>query len=535
MSRSKSIVKQASILAAAGILVRIIGLLYRSPLNIMIGDEGSGYYSTAYNIYALILLISSYSIPTAISKLISEKLALNQYNNAQKILKCSFVYICIIGGGAALVAFILAPFIVTENAVLALRVLCPTIFLSGLLGVFRGYFQAHQTTLYTSISQIIEQIFNAVVSIGAAYLFIQPYLQTGGSTMATYGAAGSALGTGVGVLIGLIYMIFMYLKRKNDFILQNDSDNYEDSYKDIFKMILNIVTPIIIATCIYNLVSTIDMYLLYFSMGMKGTSDAMIATYWNVYATKYITLQNVPVALASAMSTASIPAISTAWATKNIKETIKHIKSGINITMLILIPAAVGIAVLSYPIMGLLFPQKETIELASHLLSFGASAVVFYGLSTLSNGMLQAIGLVKVPLKNATIALICHVILVIGLLFFTPLGLYSLLIGNCTYALQVCYLNQKALRKKLHYRQEIRRTYILPIIASAIMGIIVYISYSLLLKITKMVFIPLVVSIFFGVIIYFIIILFMYSDNPEFLDDIPYVNRIISKIKKHNS
>ena len=135
MSRKNSIVKQASILALAGIFVRIIGVLYRSPLKVMIQEEGIGYYSTAYNIYALILLISSYSIPTAISKLIAEKLAVNQYNNVQKILKCSLIYICTIGGGAALVAFILAPYLVTPNAVMALRVLCPTIFLSGLLGV----------------------------------------------------------------------------------------------------------------------------------------------------------------------------------------------------------------------------------------------------------------------------------------------------------------------------------------------------------------------------------------------------------------
>ena len=97
MNRTRSIVKQASILAIAGILVRIIGVLYRSPLKALITSEGIGYYSTSYTIYALILLISSYSIPTAISKLISEKLVLNQYNNVQKILKCSFIYICAIG------------------------------------------------------------------------------------------------------------------------------------------------------------------------------------------------------------------------------------------------------------------------------------------------------------------------------------------------------------------------------------------------------------------------------------------------------
>ena len=334
MNRTRSIVKQASILAIAGILVRIIGVLYRSPLKALITSEGIGYYSTSYTIYALILLISSYSIPTAISKLISEKLVLNQYNNVQKILKCSFIYICAIGGGAAIVTFFIAPFIVQENAVNALRVLCPTIFLSGLLGVFRGYFQAHQTTLYTSVSQIIEQVFNAIVSVGAAYLFIQPYLSTGGSPLASAGAAGSALGTGAGVLIGLLYMTFMYMKRKNNIIIENEPDDYEDSYKDIFKMILSIVTPIIFATCIYNLVTTIDMYIFYAAMG----TGVNATTLYGVYSGEYIVLQNVPVALAAAMSTASIPAISSSWSLRDYRQTKEHIRSGIRITMLILIP-----------------------------------------------------------------------------------------------------------------------------------------------------------------------------------------------------
>lgn len=529
MSRSSSIVKQASILAIAGILVRIIGVLYRSPLTELITPEGIGYYSTAYNIYALILLLSSYSIPTAISKLISEKLAINQYNNVQKILKCSFIYICVIGGGVSIIAFFLAPYIVTKNAVMALRVLCPTIFLSGLLGVFRGYFQAHQTTIYTSISQIIEQIFNAIVSIGAAYLFIQPFK---GSELASHGAAGSALGTGVGVLIGLAYMTFMYIRRKDHLIVKSDADYHVDSYHTIFKMILNIVTPIIIATCIYNLVSTIDMYIYYFAMDMHQFSNVEAVTMFGVYSGEYIVLQNVPVALASAMSTASIPAISTAWATKDIANTKEHIRSGIRVTMMILIPACFGMAVLAYPIMGLLFPQEDTILVATSLLAFGSPAIVFYGLSTLSNGILQALGEVNIPLKNATKALVIHCILVTLLLLLTPLGLYALVIGNCTYALHICYLNQKSLRKKLHYRQEIRRTYILPLVASILMAICAGVSYYLLFYLTKKVFIPLIIAVIVGVVVYFTIILYLYADHPDELSNIPYINRIAYKMKR---
>ncbi len=313
MSRSNSIVKQASILALAGILVRIIGLLYRSPLTAMILDEGNGYYSTAYNIYALVLLISSYSIPTAISKLISEKIALKEYKNVKRILKCVFIYVCAIAGSAAILLFILAPFIVDVNAVPALRVLCPTIFLSGLLGVFRGYFQAHKTTIYTSVSQLIEQIFQCCCCIASCrYIFIQPYLGVDATKVGSFGAAGSALGTGAGVLVGLVYMIFMYLKKKNTFVEESDEEVNEhvDSYQDIFRMIMHIIAPIILATCVYNLVTTIDMYIFYFAQSFHHIDKIAYISNYGVYAGKYIVLQNVPVALASAMSTASIPSIS---------------------------------------------------------------------------------------------------------------------------------------------------------------------------------------------------------------------------------
>ena len=514
MSRSNSIVKQASILALAGILVRIIGLLYRSPLTAMILDEGNGYYSTAYNIYALVLLISSYSIPTAISKLISEKIALKEYKNVKRILKCVFIYVCAIAGSAAILLFILAPFIVDVNAVPALRVLCPTI--------------------YTSVSQIIEQIFNAVVALLAAYFFIQPYLGVDATKVGSYGAAGSALGTGAGVLVGLIYMIFMYLKKKNTFVEEKDEEASErvDSYQEIFRMIMHIIAPIILATCVYNLVTTIDMYIFYFAQSFHHIDKITYISNYGVYAGKYIVLQNVPVALASAMSTASIPSISSAWALGNVKEAKAHITSGLSVTMLILIPAAVGMAVLSYPIMGVLFPQKATIMTATLLLALGSPAIIFYGLSTLTNGILQALGEVNVPLRNAAFSLVCHIIIIALLLFITPLGVYVLVFGNCTYALQVCYLNQKALRQKIGYKQEIKRTYVIPLLASLVMGAIVLGIYYGLFTLTHRVFLPLILSVVVGVFVYFVMIMYIYWEHPAYLFEIPYMKTLYYKIKR---
>ena len=145
---------QAGILAAAGIIVRLIGILYRSPLVAIIGDEGNGYYNTAYTIYTIILLISSYSIPAAISKVIAARLAKREYRNAQRIFNCSFIYVMITGGIGSLLCFFGAEFFVGQNSAAVLRVFAPTIFLSGLLGVFRGYFQAHRTMLQTSFHRL---------------------------------------------------------------------------------------------------------------------------------------------------------------------------------------------------------------------------------------------------------------------------------------------------------------------------------------------------------------------------------------------
>lgn len=526
--KKNSIFKQAAFLAGAGIVVRIIGLLYRSPLTKLITAQGMGYYTTAYTVYALILLISSYSIPTAISKLLSEKLAAKQYNNAKKILICAFIYIIAIGGSVAVITYLIAPFIVPENATPVLRVLCPTIFLSGLLGVFRGYFQALKTTVYTGISQIIEQLFNAVVSIGAAYIFIQPYLDVSQTKVAVNGAAGSALGTGAGVLISLIYMIFMFC-RTNRFYTSvskdKEADDYTDSYKAIFKMIINIVTPIILATCVYNLVSTIDMYMF---LIINGDNPASINA-WAAYGGEYLILQNVPVALASAMSTASIPTISTSWVVKDFQQVKQQICSSTRIIMLILVPCAAGMMALAYPIINCIFPQQETVVMATTLLTFGAPAIIFYGLSTYTNGILQALGHPSIPLKNALSALIIHCVITLLLLLTTNLGIYAFVLGNCLYGLQLCFSNQKAIRKITTYSQEKVHTFIYPLIASLIMVAIVFISYHIIISTLNSQVISLAITIIIGAISYFIVILYLYKEHLDELADFPYINKLIKK------
>nr|MCR5425270.1 oligosaccharide flippase family protein [Lachnospiraceae bacterium] len=216
--RNNNFILQAGILAAAGIISSIIGLLYRGPLSGVIGDLGLGYYQSAYAFYTIILLVSSYSIPSAISKVIAQKLALQEYKNAHRFFLGSLYYVLVVGAAASLLLFFGAGLFVEDAAIPVLRVFAPTIFVYGVLGVLRGYFQAHKSMVQTSLSQIIEQVANAVVSVGAAILLIRHFMGTmevpadeaGQVTRAVYGAMGSALGTGVGVLVALIFMFIAY-------------------------------------------------------------------------------------------------------------------------------------------------------------------------------------------------------------------------------------------------------------------------------------------------------------------------------------
>ncbi len=152
-NKKQNLLFQAGILAAAGMISRVIGLLYTSPLAAIIGDEGNGYYGAAYAIYMIILLISSYSIPSAMSKIISQKLAVKEYRNAHKIFKCALIYVTIVGAVGSLFLFLGANILATGRSATVLRFFAPTIFCFGYLGVLRGYFQAHRTMIPTSISQ----------------------------------------------------------------------------------------------------------------------------------------------------------------------------------------------------------------------------------------------------------------------------------------------------------------------------------------------------------------------------------------------
>ena len=524
--QSQGLIMQAGILAAAGIIVRIIGLLYNSPMTAILGDEGIGYYNTAYYAYTIVLLISSYSIPSAISKVIAQKLAVKEYRNAHRIFQCALIYVLVVGSVASLFVFFGAGLLVQiEAAIPALRVLAPTIFLSGILGVLRGYFQAHKSMVQTSVSQIVEQILNAVFSILMAYLLLQAAGGTQSENGLAYGAAGGAIGTGIGVLAALLFMVWLYLvnrpflKRR----ILHDTGHKEESYQEIFKMIIMVVTPFILSTFIYNANTFINQTLYQkLMMDLHGLADAGVAAHTGIVG-KAVKVSNIPIALSSAMASALIPGISGEYAKKNLKETRNQVARAVKATMLISIPAAVGMGVLAKPVMLVLYPQKASIDLSSSLLMVLSVSVIFYAVSTLSNAVLQSIGRLNSPVINAAIALVLQTAGLAAMIIFLDesYGPYYYAVTIILYAFLMCVLNGAALRKHLRYKQEIGRTFVRPVLASAVMGAAAFFIYQGIYLLLHSNLVSLFVAVVLAAAIYFVMILLLGAVTEDEMKMLP--------------
>jgi len=477
-NKNQNFVKQAAFLSIAGIIVRIIGVIYIIPVTNIIGDLGNGYYQSAYTIYSIVLMICSYSIPMAISKIMSEKISLNEQKNANRFFISSLGYVIVIGGIASILVFAFSSLIVdAPQATLALEIFAPTIFFSGILSVFRGFFQAQKTMIPTAISQLVEQILNAVISIVASYFLTKNYLKSRDSIkVAQYGAAGNALGTGAGVLAGLVFIliIFLIFYPKYKKTLSMDTHKNIMSYPHIFQLLLFMVTPVIISTFVYNASTFVDMKIFYIVGKLQHSNLNASVRLFGIYSRKYVPLSNLPIALASSMVSALVPEISISYAKKDFMQTNQNIQTALHYCMLIILPASVGLSVLADPIMKLLFGTSNSI--AATLLTFGMFSIIFTGISTLFNGALQGLGLVDVPMKNAFLALVLHVLILIPLLL-SGLNVYALLISSTAYAILVSILNLRKLYKTTGYFPNMKKTFLYPFLICVAMGISAKVSY----------------------------------------------------------
>lgn len=480
---------QGAILASAGIITRIIGIAYRVPLTYIIGDEGMGFYGYAFEVYSIALLLSSYSLPLAVSKLVSARIAKRENRNALRVFLCALIFAgfsgmlvsLIIGFGAGGIAegLMAAPF-----SKYALRVLAPGLFIVAIMGVVRGYFQGMGTMMPTAVSQIIEQIVNAAVSLIAA-----SYLLKVGTEVAkakgddlyasAYAAAGGTLGTVIGAIGGCVFLFIILYGYRNNMRRQYraDRNTRTESYERIFKILLLTIAPVILSTAIYNISQVMDQVLFSKIMAAQGHAEKDYVALLGIFTGKYNTLINVPLAMANALASSVIPSLTGAVAIGDRGQIYKKIQLTVRFAMLIAIPSFVGYLVLASPIMQLLYGDAR--KTPAMMLIIGAVTVVFYSLSTVTNAILQGMNRMTAPVKNAAISLGVHIVTLLIMLIFFKWSIYSIVVGNIVFSICMCILNARAIYQTCGYVQEKKNTFVKPLAASAVMGIVTFGFYQL--------------------------------------------------------
>jgi len=489
-----------------------------------LGDEGSGYYSAAFDLYSFMLIISSYGFPAAISKVVATRIVQRKYREAHKIFTSAIILSLLIGivFSAALFfgAQYFANFINQPKAYLAIQGLAPALFIFSFMSVFRGYYQGMNTMVPTAISQVIEQIFNAVFSIVISMLLVSKGVE--------YAAAGSSLGTAIGALAAAFFLVYLYTLYRPTLLKKtvNDKHPIEDHPMiHYWHLLLLTSVPMIIGTSAFHLTNVVDLVMFSKALHFHGYSDEQIGILNGLLGGKYKLLITLPVALASAMATASIPSITKSLTLGDNTLLVKKIDLAIRTVMMISIPSMVGLYVLAKPILELLFTNLEYIQVSTAILQLGTLSVVFFGLSTISIGLLQGLDLLTIPVKNALIALVIKVLFNVLFLYVLNWNLYGAVITNIIFAGTSAGLNFNCVRKHVDLRIDVYKTIVAPIIGSLIMGGFCLLLFKLFsLKLSSDLSVILIMPI--TIVVYGVSLLKLNIFNQEELDSIPFGNKI---------
>lgn len=479
-TKGQNYLKGAAVLGIAGIIVKILGAVYRIPLSNIIKDEGIGYYQTAYPIYVLLLALSTAGIPVAIAKLVSERRALGDYRNAHKIFKVSLTALTGLGIITSMIIAFGANWIVQRignpDAYYALIALAPALLFVPIMSAFRGFFQGSQTMVPTALSQVLEQLFR----VGTG-LFLTVVLLNKGLPIA---AGGASFGGSVGAFVGAATIIIVYFKRRFDINKEINSslDTPEYTADRIIRDLLLIAVPITIGSTIAPVMDTIDAALVFRRLQDIGYSAKTANDLYGQLKGMAQTLVNLPQVFSIAISMSLVPAISTASARRSKKELSEIISSGIRMTLLIGLPSALGLFVLAKPLIALLYFNNEPSVIAStgDILTYLSLGVVFLTLVQALTAILQGLGKTIIPVRNLFIGAVAKVILTYVLTGIPAINVKGAAISTVTAYMIASSLDFYYVIKIANANLNLRKILIKPLASSIGMAVTARLSFHVL-------------------------------------------------------
>ncbi|MCX7696003.1 MAG: polysaccharide biosynthesis protein [Caloramator sp.] len=493
----KSIIRGTLILIISGIIAKFLGLFFRLPIIYMIGEEGIGLYQLTYPIYTFLLGISA-GIPVAISKMVSERVALSKYEDCRRIYRASMFIMFIIGGTSTLLLITFADELIkyfswSRDAYYSVLGIAFAPLFTCLLSVYRGYFQGFQDMNPTAISQLIEQFGRVVVGVGLTY-FLLPY----GIGAA---AGGAAFGATFGAFISLIFLMILYKRYVNANIYSKEAAL---SYRSIVKELIFLAIPISLAHALGSIMSLIDSLTVPKLLKMSGYTESIATALYGQLTGKAFVLINVPLTMATALSQSTVPAISEVYTINNKKMLKRNMEMCFKLASILAFPCAAGLYTLARPIFYFVFQGMDE---GWELLQILSIAVIFIIFSQVATSIINGIGKTFIPLISMIIGSIVKVLISFRLISIPSINIKGAAYGTLISYVIISFINIYFVFRYTKTSINLFKSIISPIVCSITMIFIVVIAYTRFYEYTLSINISTVLSILSGAAVYFILLL----------------------------
>lgn len=540
-----SFLEGAAILVIATALSKIIGAVFKIPLNNIIGDLGFGYYSSAYDLFVPIYGISLTGLPMVVSRMVAERVAEGRYLSAKRVFKVSVMAFTLFGAVmTALMLLIIKPFLaltdMTGATYYSLLAVAPAWLFCCVMSAYTGYYEGYGNMYPTACSSVIEALSKLIFGYTFAYVAVKT------SSNVAQAAAAAILGVTIGVFLATLFT-FIYYKVKGDNAKQITNENVEPK-REILKSIALLAVPIVLSSLVTNMTTFIDLITVKWQLGnlMNGNFEEIKAMYsasideYNSTAHELLTAENMPTflygvrsktntvynlvpSIVSVLGISALPSLVRVWCKEERKkEEVKDcINSVLKLTSVITLPAAIGMTAVAPNVMALLYESHASVEIGAPLLQIYGIAAIFSGLSVPLVNMLQAVGNPYLPVRNMLIGAVLKTVLNIGLVSAPNINIYGAAYGTLGCFLCIFILNFHSLCKVTGVKPNLWETLIKPLFAALFCGIAALVCVKLLGAGT----LKTLLSIAVAAVIYFVLLFAFSVLRMEDVLQIPILNK----------
>ena len=496
--KKQGFLQGALIIAIAHIIVKILGAIYKIPLTrYILGPDGIGIYNSSYTIYNVLFIVSTAGLPVAISKMVSESVAKDNYDEAIKIFKVSRLIMLAVGiGGFCILLFgasAFAQFLKIPSAGIAMMAMAPSLFFVSIMSAYRGFYQGMSNMMPTAVSEVIEAAGKMFVGLLLAYVLLSYGIE--------YAASGAILGVSTGTFVATLFLALYWYKLRPE-VKKMCSAKTTSSFKTIALSLIKLAIPITLGASVFTLASVIDLTMIMRQLAGLGFDEDARTTMYGYYSGYAVTMFNLPPTIIASLAVSIVPAVSAALVKKDSLTATKTVETAIRITLLIALPCAVGMSVLSGPILNFAFADTGA-ELLLKILAYG---VIFVSVVMVANAIIQAKGKVWVPVINMCIGGLVKIVINYILVGNISININGAPIGTVLCYLTTATLNLIAIHK--YFAPKYGVGFIIKTIISVVaMGITAKVFYDFMINVTSSNSVSLLSSVFVAAVVYFSLLL----------------------------